>query len=245
MHQFAREERVLGLGEVMNFPGVLAAETTLMDKIALFAGAGKAIEGHAPGLRGRDLSAYIAAGIRSDHESTDPAEAAEKISKGMWVMIREGSAARDLDALAVAVTPANARRFLLCSDDRHPNDLVNEGHIDRMLRLLVARGVDPFDAVRMATLNPAERFGLKNAGAVAPGFAADLGLLDDLTSFKVQAVFKRGVLVADKGSLVVGIEKRPNLLRDSVNIKWLEKADFRIPREGRRARIIVAREGSL
>lgn len=245
MHQFVREKRVLGLGEVMNFPGVLASETTLMEKLALFADAGKVIEGHAPGLRGRDLSAYTAAGIRSDHESTDPAEAAEKISKGMWVMIREGSAARDLDALVAAVTPANARRFLLCSDDRHPNHLVDEGHIDRMLRLLVARGIDPLDAVRMATLNPAERFGLKHSGAVAPGFNADLALLEDLTAFKVAAVFKRGSVVAEKGELVVGIEKRPNLLRDSVNIKWLEESDFRIPREGKRVRIIVAREGSL
>jgi adenine deaminase len=245
MHQFAREERVLGLGEVMNFPGVLAAETTLMDKIALFKGAGKAIEGHAPGLRGRDLSAYVAAGIRSDHESTDAEEAAEKVSKGMWVMIREGSAARDLEALAKAVTRANARRFLLCSDDRHPTDLVREGHIDRMLRMLVERGVDPFDALRMATLNPAERFGLKNAGAVAPGFQADLVLLDDLQGFCVSAVFKKGKTVAENGALTATIDSRPSALRDSVNIKWLEESDFRIVRQGRRARIIEAREGSL
>ena len=245
MHQFSREERVLGLGEVMNFPGVLAAETTLMDKIALFKTAGKAIEGHAPGLRGRDLSAYVAAGIRSDHESVDAEEAAEKISKGMWVMIREGSAARDLNALAKAVTRANARRFLLCSDDRHPSDLVREGHIDRMLRMLVERDIDPIDALRMATLNPAERFGLKNAGAVAPGFGADLVLMEDLKDFRVSAVFKRGKLAAENGKLREEIEMRPSALRDSVNIKWLEESDFRIRREGRRARVIEAREGSL
>jgi len=245
MHQFAREERVLGLGEVMNFPGVLAAETSLMDKIALFKTAGKVIEGHAPGLRGRDLSAYIAAGIRSDHESTDTEEAKEKIAKGMWVMIREGSAARDLDALARAVTPRNARRFLLCSDDRHPTDLMREGHIDRMLRMLVERGIDPIDAIRMATLNPAERFGLRSSGAIAPGFAADFVLLDSLESFKVASVFKRGVQVAVDGKLSVEIEKRSNVIRDSVNIKWLEESDFHIPRENRLARVIVAREGSL
>lgn len=245
MHQFAREERVLGLGEVMNFPGVLVAETTLMDKIALFKGAGKAIEGHSPGLRGRDLSAYIAAGILSDHEATDAEEASEKISKGMWVMIREGSAARDLEALVKAVTKANARRFLLCSDDRHPTDLLREGHIDRMLRLLVERGVDPIDALRMATLNPAERFGIRGAGAVAPGFAADFVLLEDLRGFEAAAVFKRGKLAAEKGKLVAEIERRPSPLRDSVNIKWLQESDFRIKREGRRARVIEAREGSL
>lgn len=245
MHQFARDKRVLGLGEVMNFPGVLAAETTLLDKIALFKEAGKAIEGHAPGLRGRDLSAYIAAGIRSDHESTDSDEAAEKVSKGMYVMIREGSAARDLEALVGAVTPANVRRFLLCSDDRHPTDLVREGHIDRMLRMLVARGVDPLDALRMATLNAAERFGLAAAGAVAPGFSADLVLLEDLTDFVVSAVFKGGILWAEKGRLVRGIPDRPYPLRDSVNIKWLEQSDFRISAEGKRVRVIEAREGSL
>ncbi|MFA6507672.1 MAG: adenine deaminase [Treponemataceae bacterium] len=245
MHQFAREDRVLGLGEVMNFPGVLTAETTLMDKIALFKGSGKIIEGHSPGLRGRDLSAYIAAGIFSDHEATDAEEAAEKVSKGMWVMIREGSAARDLAALVKAVTPANARRFLLCSDDRHPTDLMREGHIDRMLRLLVERGIDPIDAIRMATINPAERFGLRSSGAIAPGFAADIVLVEDLKEFNVTAVFKRGKSVAENGKLVAEIENRPSALRDSVNIKWLEESDFRIKREGRRARVIEAREGSL
>ncbi len=245
MHQFAREKRVLGLGEVMNFPGVLAAETTLLDKIALFRGAEKAIEGHAPGLRGKNLSAYISVGIRSDHESTDAGEAAEKVSKGMYVMIREGSAARDLDALAQAVTPRNARRFLLCSDDRHSSDLVRDGHIDRMLRLLVAHGVDPLDALRMATLNPAERFGLAGRGAVAPGYAADLVLVDDLRDFKVSAVFKRGVRVAENGSLSRPVQPHPYPLRDSVNIKWLEEADFRIKAEGKRLRVIEAREGSL
>jgi adenine deaminase len=245
MHQFAREDRVLGLGEVMNFPGVLGAETTLLDKIALFKEARKAIDGHAPGLRGSLLSAYISTGIRSDHESTSAEEAAEKISKGMYVMIREGSAARDLEALLPAITPNNSRRFLLCSDDRHPTDLVREGHIDRMVRLLVAGGVAPIDAIRMATLNPAERYGLSQSGAVAPGYEADLVLLGDLRDFQVQRVFKRGTLVADSGKLVLPVQERPYPLRDSVNIKWLEAADFKIKAQGKRIRVIEAQEGSL
>jgi adenine deaminase len=245
MHQFAREDRVLGLGEVMNFPGVLGAETTLLDKIALFKEARKAIDGHAPGLRGSLLSAYISTGIRSDHESTSAEEAAEKISKGMYVMIREGSAARDLEALLPAITPNNSRRFLLCSDDRHPTDLVREGHIDRMVRLLVAGGVAPIDAIRMATLNPAERYGLSQSGAVAPGYEADLVLLGDLRDFQVQRVFKRGTLVADLGKLVLPVQERPYPLRDSVNIKWLEAADFKIKAQGKRIRVIEAQEGSL
>jgi len=245
MHQFAREDRVLGLGEVMNFPGLIAGEATLLDKLAIFREARKAIDGHAPAVRGRDLSAYIAAGIRSDHESTSAEEAAEKLSKGMYVMIREGSAARDLAALVATVTPRNARRFLLCSDDRHPTDLVREGHIDRMLRLLVAAGVDPIDAIRMATLNAAERYGLQTFGALAPGYQADMVLLKDLTSFEVVQVFKAGVPVALDGQMTVPITERPYPLRDSVNIKWLEASDFHIPARGPKVRVIEAREGSL
>jgi adenine deaminase len=245
MHQFAREDRVLGLGEVMNFPGLIAGETTLLDKLAIFREARKAIDGHAPALRGRDLSAYIAVGITSDHESTSADEALEKLSKGMYVMIREGSAARDLASLVGIITPRNARRFLLCSDDRHPTDLVREGHIDRMLRLLVASGVGPIDAIRMASLNAAERYGLKNFGAVAPGYQADLVLLRDLKDFEVLQVFKAGVPVAQNGQMTAPIAERPYPLRDSVNIKWLEASDFHIKAQGPRVRVIEAREGSL
>ena len=245
MHPFVRDERVLGLGEVMNFPGVLAGEATLLDKMALFRDAGKPLDGHAPGLRGRSLSAYAAAGISSDHESTSAGEALEKLSKGMVVMIREGSAARDLDALAPAMTPRTAARFLLCSDDRHATDLLAYGHIDRSLRLLVERGVDPLDALAAATLNPSVHYGLRHSGAVAPGYAADLVLLDSIESFKVSAVFKRGVLAARDGALIAPLDGRTVSLRDSVNIKWLEETDFRIRGEGKRARVIEAREGSL
>ncbi len=245
MHPWLRDPRVLGLGEVMNFPGVLARDRILLDKVALFREAGKAIDGHAPGLSGKDLSAYIAAGILSDHESTTAEEALEKVSKGMRVMLREGSAARDLENLASAVTARNARRFMLCSDDRHPDDLASEGHVDRMLRLLVAKGVDPLDALAMASLVPAEHYGLRDRGAVAPGKRADLVLLEDLSSFKVAAVWKDGRLAARDGRMVAAIEPRPVAVRDSVNIKWLKAEDFRIPREGRRVRAITCAEGSL
>ena len=167
MHPFLREPRVLGLGEVMNYPGVLYKDQKLLDKIALFRDAAKPVDGHAPGLSGGQLSAYIAAGIGSDHECTGPEEALEKLSKGMYVMLREGSTARDLRNLIPAVRPSTASRFLLCSDDRHPNDLVDEGHMDHALRLLLAGGVDPIDAFRIACLNPSLWFGLKASGAVA------------------------------------------------------------------------------
>ncbi len=245
MYPFVRDNRVLGLGEMMNFPGVLAGEATLLDKIALFRDAGKALDGHAPGLRGRQLSAYLAAGISSDHESTSAEEAMEKISKGMMVMIREGSAARDLEALAPAMTAQTAARFLLCSDDRHATDLLIDGHIDRSLRMLVERGIDPMDALSAATINSARHYGLRGAGAAAPGYAADLVLLDSLKDFNVSAVFKHGELVAENGNLVAPLLTHPSTLRDSVNIKWLEASDFRIKPEGKLARIIEAREGSL
>ena len=245
MYPFVRDARVLGLGEMMNFPGVLAGEATLLDKIALFRDAGKALDGHAPGLRGRHLSAYLAAGISSDHESTTAEEALEKVSKGMMVMIREGSAARDLEALAPAMTSHTAARFLLCSDDRHATDLLADGHIDRSLRMLVERGIDPLDAIAAATINSARHYGLHASGAAAPGYAADLVLIDSLKDFNVSAVFKHGELVAENGMLVAPLQTHPSTLRDSVNIKWLEESDFRIKPEGGRARIIEAREGSL
>ncbi len=245
MFPFVRDERVLGLGEVMNVPGVLSGEATLMDKMALFRDSGKTLDGHSPGLRGRGLSAYLTAGISSDHESTTAEEALEKIAKGMVIMIREGSAARDLEAVAPALTSRTARRVLLCSDDRHATDLLAEGHMDRSLRMLVERGVDPLDALAAATLNPAEHYGLRGVGAVAPGYSADLVLLDSLENFAVASVFKRGTLVAQDGELLSPLSPHPVPLRDSVNIKWLEAKDFRIPKEGNRARIIVAQEGSL
>lgn len=245
MLPFARESRVLGLGEVMNFPGVLASEATLLDKIALFRDAGKVSDGHAPGLRGRELSAYAAAGISTDHEATTAEEALEKISKGFMVMIREGSAARDLDALSAAATPATASRFLLCSDDRHANDLLRDGHVDRSLRMLVERGIDPLDALAMATLNPARHYGLRHSGAIAPGYCADLVLLDDLKSFRASLVIKKGEVVARDGEPTVDFASAAAMPRDTVNIKWLEKGDFRIRAEGGPARVIEAREGSL
>jgi adenine deaminase len=245
MYPFLRDPRVLGLGEVMNFPGVLAKDPQLLDKIALFWDSGKAVDGHAPGLRGRDLSAYIAAGIRSDHECVRPEEALEKISKGMYVMIREGSATRDLAKLLPAVNRRTAARFLLCSDDRHATDLAEEGHIDRSIRLLVEGGIDPLDAIAMASLNAARYFGLRNSGAIAPGYKADFVAVSSLKDFRAEVVIKAGEVVAEDGQLVRAVESRPAMLRDSVNIKWLTADDFRIPAEGSRVRVIKAQAGTI
>jgi adenine deaminase len=248
MYPFLREPRVLGLGEVMNYPGVLSKDPKLLDKIALFRQAGRPIDGHAPGLSGRDLSAYVAAGIGSDHECTSPAEAREKLGKGMYIMLREGSTAKDLRVLLPAITPKTVDRFLICSDDRHPNDLVDEGHMDHALRLLLAGGLDAIDAFRIACRNPARWFGIQGAGAVAPGYRADLVAFESLERFEAKLVWKAGELVAEGGRLV---KEPPNArppLRDSVNIKWLTEEDFGIPYEGapgRRIRVIEALPRSI
>jgi adenine deaminase len=248
MYPFLREGRVLGLGEVMNYPGVLGKNPGLLDKIALFRDAGRPVDGHAPGLSGGALSAYIAAGIGSDHECTSPEEALEKLSKGMFVMLREGSTAKDLRVLIPAVNTQRAARFLLCSDDRHSNDLMDEGHMDHALRLLIAGGVDPIDAFRIACFNPARWFGIRGSGLVAPGYRADLVAFERIEDFRAKLVYKDGVLVAEEGRLLAEPPGSRLPARDSVNIKWLTGEDFRIPAPSsgaKRIRVITAKPDSI
>ncbi|OHD15538.1 MAG: adenine deaminase [Spirochaetes bacterium GWD1_61_31] len=248
---FLREARVLGLGEMMNYPGVLNGDPRVLDKLSLFWEAGRPIDGHAPGLSGRDLSAYVLSGIRSDHEATSPAEALEKISKGMWVMARFGSGARDLEHLIPAMEGEARHRMLLCTDDRHPNDIVAEGHIDAALRILLANGIPLVDALRMACYNPAQYYGLRRSGAIAPGYKADLLAFGDPADFQAELVLKAGVVVARGGKPSAewdgfrSDDRRTPAVRDSVNVKWLEAAAFRIPDEGGRVRVIEATPGSI
>lgn len=192
-------KRILGLAEVMNFPGAVAGDSDVLDKIIAFKG--RPIDGHAPLLSGKGLDAYLLAGPNSDHECTELAEAAEKLAKGMWVMIRQGTAAHNLSDLLPMVTPLSERRCLLVSDDRHPDDLAREGHLDAILKMAVAKGLDPMIALRLVTLNPARRFMLKRRGAIAPGWAADLVVLEDLSGFQVRQVYQAGRLVAESGKV--------------------------------------------
>lgn len=190
---------VVGLAEVMNSFGVTAGDERLLQKIDDAKSRGKAVDGHAPFLGGKELNAYVAAGVGSDHECTNAAEAIEKMSRGQWIMIREGTAAKNLQALMPLCEPPYCYRAMLCTDDRHPEDLLCEGHMDAILKKAVAWGADPFKAVRMCTLNTANYFGLSDCGAVAPGYRADLVVLSDLRSFRVEQVYIGGRKVAEDG----------------------------------------------
>lgn len=218
---------VLGIAEMMNFPGVLNLDKNVMAKLELAKSRDKRIDGHAPFLSSKDLCAYISSGVKSDHECTNPDEAIEKLRLGMYLMIREGTAAKDLNALIPVLKNCNTRKCLFVTDDRHPSDLGE--HINGMVRRAVEAGVNPVKAVQCASLNTAEYFGLKDLGAVAPGYKADLLILPDLKSFKPDFVLKNGEVIVENGKLAAKIDdsETPSV-RGSVNVKWIEEDDFRI-----------------
>jgi len=193
LRQFVGREGILGLGEMMNFPGVLAADFGVGEKLAL----AKIRDGHAPMLSGKDLNAYILAGLQSDHECTTLAEAEEKLKAGMHIFIREGSTEKNIEALIPLVTPATVSRCSFATDDCHADLLMEDGHIDRCIRSAIACGLSPELAIRMATLSPAEHFGLHDRGALSPGRRADFCMVDDPEKFVVQEVFRQGTAVTD------------------------------------------------
>jgi adenine deaminase len=234
---FMQHPAVLGVGEMMNFPGVIAGDPEVLRRAAI-AGA-KRVDGHAPGVRDQALNAYILAGVGSDHECTTVAEAEQRLRRGMYLMIREASNARNLAALLPAVTPANSRRCLLVTDDRTPADLLDEGHINFLVRKAIGLGLDPILAIQMATLNVAEYFGLRGRGAIAPGYRADMVVLDDLSAdFAVLEVYRAGALVAANGQLLAESRTTVPPLPNSVHLPALTAASFAIPAAGERARII-------
>jgi len=238
--------RVLGLAEVMNFPGVLTGERDLIEKILLFRG--DVIDGHCPGLLGPMLQGYVTAGMRSDHETVDPSEAIEKLRAGMMVMIREGTSARNLSDLMPVVKRSNVAQFCFVSDDLHPEDIMERGHLNFVLRKAVLGGLDPVDAVRMVTINPARYFGLKDRGAVAPGLNGDCVVFEDLKEFCVSSVYKRGRNVFQGGRPVhwfQGGGGRFTGRSGPLNIAPLRPEHFQIPAAGRRVRVIGLMPGQL
>ncbi len=239
--------RVLGLAEVMNYPGVIFGDEEVLSKI--MTSRGKPVDGHAPLVTGKQLNAYVAAGIQSDHECTSVEEALEKVRLGMRIMIREGTSAHDLDNLLPAISSANSRRFMLATDDRHADELATFGHMDHLLRKAVSSGIDPAEALRMVTLNPAEYFRLFDRGAVAPGYLADLVLVEDLESFKALKVIKSGKEVASEGYLKVPITHSTvqKSVVNTVHMNAVKPEDLKIALTNQvpRVRIIDVMRGSL
>jgi len=233
-----KESWAVGLAEMMNFPGVIFRDPEVLKKIEM--AKGKRIDGHAPMLSGKGLYAYLTAGIRSDHECTTAKEAKEKLKNGMWIMIREGTTARNLRSLIPLVHPKNSRRFFFVTDDRHPKELLEEGHIDSMVRQAVQWGLDPILAIQMATLNAAEYFRLDDLGAIAPGYRADIISFDHLGRFQIKKVFKDGKLVSENGKMIFPLnqKKKGPTLKGSVRVKSLKKDAFLLRSDRSLAKII-------
>lgn len=208
--------RVLGLAEVMNYPGVTGGDSAVLEKLLCAQHHGKCVDGHAPGLCGSVLDAYVASGIYSDHECATMDEALEKLRRGQHIMIREGTAARNLEALVGLIAPQYAARCMFCSDDRHPLDLLKEGHIDQIARKAVALGADPLLTVSLTAFNAARYFRLHDKGAIAPGYAADFVVLENLETFKVCMVFKNGRPVYDGQTVDVPVSSADAALAAAV-----------------------------
>ncbi|KAB3530544.1 adenine deaminase [Alkaliphilus serpentinus] len=220
-------ERVLGLGELMNYVGVAAADEEIINKI-LVAG-DKIIDGHGPSIEGKDLNAYVAAGVRTEHECSTVEEMKNRLNLGMYILVRQGSAARDLETLVRGITKENSRRCLFCTDDKHPDDIILGGHIDNNLRLAVKHGIDPITAIQMATINAAECYRLKNTGALAPGYKADIVIFDDLKNFEVSKVYKDGKLVADNKKALFDVNPSDySKVINTVNLKEITKEDLQL-----------------
>jgi len=244
IHQVLGWKECIGLGEVMNFPGVLGGDEAVLRKISL--ARGKIIDGHAPGVAGKDLNAYIAAGIYSDHESVSLDEAKEKLRRGMWVMIREGSSEKNLDALLPLVTDKTYKRCLLVVDDRSCVDLLRDGDIDTVVRRAIRQGLDPVRAIQLATINPAEYFQLERLGAVAPGYMADLIVLGDLSRLQIDLVFYRGDIVARDGKPLFPLPQATSRgLTNTVNIKPFNIEALRLPASGEAEPIIEIVPGQI
>ncbi|MBA2296197.1 MAG: adenine deaminase [Actinobacteria bacterium] len=226
-----RRSRVLGLAEMMNFPGVIAGEPRELEKLALEGAAH--VDGHAPGVIGKELQAYAAAGVRSDHEALTVEEGRERLRAGMWLLVREASMARNLEALLPLVGEYGPERIAFCTDDRDPEDIVDRGHVNGMVRCAVAAGIDPAAAVRMASWNPALWHGLDTLGAVAPGYAADLLVLPDLERFEPDLVLKRGRPIEDAPRREV-----PEWVRQTIRIAPVAATDFEVQWERGDARVI-------
>ena len=239
-------EGIAGLGEFMNFPGVINAAESDLDKIVVAKQEGKFIDGHGPGITGKELNAYASARIAADHECSTVEEMNDRLERGMYILLRQGSACHNLRTLIKGVTADNSRRCLLCSDDRQPKTILQEGHLDNHLRICVEEGLDPVTAIRMATLNAAECFDLKDRGAIAPGYRGDVVLLDDLKDFHVNRVFVEGELVAEEGKYLPEIKKCDIAsVKGSVIVKDFSKEKFKMHLKSNKVNVIQILPGGV
>ena len=224
------DDRIAGVAELMNYPGVFLGMESELAKIR--AGKGKVIDGHAPGLRGKNLNAYALAGVRSDHESTELEEAREKLRLGMHLLVREGSTERNLEHIIALVTPQNSANCSFATDDKLAGDLVHEGHLDHSIRRAIELGVPPITAIQMGSINTARHYRLRNHGAIAPRFWADFLVLDNLEKFQVRRVYKKGKLVAENGRY---LGERPAHIpqpRSTMNLRYHAPNDFVVQAKG-------------
>ena len=244
------EKRVLGLAEMMNYPGVIYDDAPTLDKIKSCVEKGRPVDGHAPLLSGRELDKYISAGINSDHECSSAEEAIEKLSKGQWIMIRQGSAAKNLEKLLPLFEAPYYLRSILATDDRNPADIIAEGHIDNIVRLAIKAGKNPVRAIKMASFNPAQYFRIDRVGAVACGYKADLLVLDNLDNIEIKDVYSNGVKVVDNKKLLdFEIPKAEDMITGSVmnsfHMPDLKKEDFFIEPKGNKVRVIEVIPGEI
>lgn len=250
LRELYSHDRVLGLAEMMNYPGVLFDDKATVEKIDECLATGKLVDGHAPFLSGKELDKYVAKGISSDHECSTFEEAKEKLSKGQWIMIREGSAAKNLNALAPLLDAPYSQRVLLVTDDRNPADIIAEGHIDNIVRRAISLGKDPVKVIKAASFNAASRFGIKNLGAIAPGYKADLLVFDDINNIEITDVYKNGKLVVNEKKLYEFEKPVPNeelskKVLNSFHVDKLKKEDFYINPDGDKCRVIKVIEGQI
>lgn len=244
LEELMEERIVLGLGELMDYPNVIKGDDDVIRK-ALLADR-KIIDGHSPLVTGKELNAYKINGVKTDHECSNLKEMEEKLDLGMFIAIREGSAARDLEKLIQGVNCQNERRITFCTDDKHPGDILREGHIDFNIRKAISLGIDPIAAIKMATINTAECYYLRDIGAIAPGYDADLIVLEDLNDFKVQEVYKKGVLVAKDGIPLFSVSKPDiSMVDDTVDIADVKKEDLEIRLKSDIAKVIRVSPRSL
>jgi len=246
LKELLKDDRILGLGEFMNYVGVEKADDDVLNKLLMAINEGKIIDGHSPSLTGNALNAYASCRIRTDHECSTEEEMIDRLSRGFYILMREGSACHDLRTLLKAVTPANSRRCLLCSDDRQPETILRLGHLDNHLRICVEEGISPIIAIQMASLNAAECYGLMDRGAIAPGLRADIVLLDNLHDFKVHQVFIKGEEVAREGKYLSEIQRYDiSAVQGRFNVKDFSIDKLRLKSRSNKVRVIDLLPGGV